>query len=227
MKPAPRDIARLAEAANDAKARLNITCVPLQGRRVRVPVRDPEGLVKTKALPLTRVILRSMQRSDLNLLAAYRKIPILAVRPAKIVYTEALTRSVYRKSRSDVLDMLENSDKPGAAEDRARVRSSRDRWFALVRDHYANFRANVWFEGLDRRGRGRVQMAAELPLMFGLGERGTWPDIAYLEPARRLDPSETPRARTGRIEPVPFLVAMPVHRYRSSTSGLQHDRRPT
>ena len=46
---ATRDANRLAEAANGAKARLKATCVPLQGRRVRVPVRDPEGLVKTKA----------------------------------------------------------------------------------------------------------------------------------------------------------------------------------
>ena len=209
-----RDIVRLAEAVNDAKARLKRTCVPLQCRRVRVPIRDPEGLVRTKALPLTRVILRSLQRSDLNLLAAYRKIPILAVNPAKIVYTEALTQSVYRKSRADILDMLENSGQPGAAEDRARVRATRDRWFALVRDHYANFRANVWFEGLDRRGRGRVQMAAELPLMFALKERGTWPEIAYPEARDGSAPGEPARARAGRVDSVPFLTTVTISRYR-------------
>ena len=212
---ASRDIVRLAETVNGAKARLKRTCVPLQGRRVRVPIRDPEGLVRTKALPLTRVILRSLQRSDLNLLAAYRKIPILAVNPAKIVYTEALTRSVYRKSRADILDMLENSGQPGAAEDRARVRATRDRWFALVRDHYANFRANVWFQGLDRRGRGRVQLAAELPLIFALREHGTWPEIVYPEPRDELAPGEAPRVRVGRLEAAPLLTAVPVYRYRA------------
>ena len=211
---ASRDIVRLAEATNGAKALLKATCVPLQGRRVRVPVRDPEGLVKTKAVPLTRVILRSLQRSDLNLLAAYRKIPILEVKPARIVYTEAQTRSVYRKSRSDILDMLENSEKPGAAEDRARVRAARDRWFALVRERYANFRANVWFEGLDRRGRGRVQLAAELPLMFALGQRGTWPEIAFPEPTSGSGQGAPSRARIGRLESVPFLTSAAIYRYR-------------
>jgi hypothetical protein len=36
---------------------------------------------RAKAIPVIRVILRNIQRSDLNLLAAYRKIPILGAPP--------------------------------------------------------------------------------------------------------------------------------------------------
>lgn len=35
------------------------------------------------------MILRNIQRSDLNLLAAYRKIPILGAAPTTITYTRA------------------------------------------------------------------------------------------------------------------------------------------
>ena len=40
------------------------------------------GPSPTKAIPVIKVILRNIQRSDLNLLAAYRKIPILSAPPA-------------------------------------------------------------------------------------------------------------------------------------------------
>ena len=37
--------------------------------------------------------------------------------------------------------------------------------FTLVRERYQNIRATVVYARLDRRGRGRRQIAAEMPLM--------------------------------------------------------------
>lgn len=61
-----------------------------------MPVRGDDG--PTKALSVLRVILRALQRSDLNVHAAYRKMPMLAAPPRLTDYTRARTRSVYRKS---------------------------------------------------------------------------------------------------------------------------------
>jgi len=66
--------------------------------RVRVPVKDGHGGRVAKSLPLVRVILRELQRSDLSLLAAYRQIPLLTGRVERVAYTRA--RAVYRKDRA-------------------------------------------------------------------------------------------------------------------------------
>jgi hypothetical protein len=72
----------------------------------------------TKAISVIRVILRNIQR-DLNLLAAYRKIPILGAPPVSITYTRARTRAVYRNSIDELYEMLNTMEGPAAA-DRAR-----------------------------------------------------------------------------------------------------------
>src|SRR5882757_4116776 len=74
----------------------------------------------TKAISVIRVILRNIQRSDLNLLAAYRKIPILGAPAVSITYTRARTRAVYRKSIDELYQMLTLTEGPQAAADRAR-----------------------------------------------------------------------------------------------------------
>ena len=71
---ATSEILRRAKTVNTAKARFKAICTPLQRIRTRIPVKD--GSSPTKAIPVIRVILRNIQRSDLNLLAAYRKIQI-------------------------------------------------------------------------------------------------------------------------------------------------------
>jgi hypothetical protein len=126
------EILRRAEAVNAAKIALKQVCVPLQGIRIRVPVKGKAQA--TKAIPAIRVILRNIQCSDLNLLAAYRNIPILDSTPASITYTRANTRAVYRKTIDDLHEMLANLDGPTAAADRARLMTlgRRETHLALV-----------------------------------------------------------------------------------------------
>ena len=75
-------------------------------------------------------------------------------------------------------------------------------------------RANVWFNGLDARNRGRVQVSAELPLLYPLGRSKEIPEIKYPEAEEGTRP-ET-RQRTGKLEDTPFLETLPVFRYRPS-----------
>ena len=81
-----------------------------------------------------------------------------------------------------------------------------------MKEHYTNIRANVWFHGLDARSRGRVMVAAELPLLYPLGRSKDLPEIRY----PNAEEGSTPAAhhRTGRLEEQPFLDSLPVYRYR-------------
>ena len=205
-----------AEAVNEAKARLKAVCAPLQNARVRLPVKDGQGGQVVKSLPLVRVILRELQRADLNLLAAYRKLPILTGRVERVAYTRALTRAVYRKPRDAIRAMLEASLRPAAIEDLERLQRLpvNVTHLALVKERYTNIRANVWFDGLDNRNRGRVQVIAELPLLYPVGRSRHPPTIDY--PTAEDLARTAPKPRAGKLEDTPFLATLPVYRYRPS-----------
>ena len=161
-----------------------------------------------------RVILRELQRSDLSLLAAYRKIPILTGRVEARRLHRARTRAVYRKDRAAIAALLDGQTAPAP---RTIWRDcsacpQRETHLALVKEHYANVRANVWFNGLDTRNRGRVQVSAELPLLYPLGRSKEIPEIKYPEAEEGAPPEA--RQRAGKLEDKPFLETLPVYRYR-------------
>jgi hypothetical protein len=207
------EILRLAAAVNVAKADLKKICAPLQGIRIRVPVKGETS--PTKAIPAIRVLLRQIQRSDLNLLAAYRKIPLLSAPPASITFTRANTRSVYRKAIEEIDEMLMNLGGPTALADRGRLATldRRETHLALAKERYRNIRANVLYAHLDARGRGRIQIAAELPILYPRGRRAETPKIRF-PPA--VDAQTPLRPRLQKLEAQPFLSALPVYRYARS-----------
>lgn len=211
---ASAEVLACAEQLNEAKAEFKALCAPLQRVRMRVPVRGEEG--PTKAISVLRVILRALQWSDLNVHAAYRKVPILAAPPRLIAYTRARTRSVYRKSVEEIATTLMNYEGPDASRDRARLASlsPRETHLALVREHYENIRANVAYTRLDKRGRGRVQLPAELPLLCPKGKDFEAPEVRF--PVAEPPLAEVPlKRRALEIEQEPFLRSLPVHRYAS------------
>jgi hypothetical protein len=206
------DILRKAQAVNKAKEEFKALCAPLHRVQVRIPVKGENS--PTRAVSAMRVILRNIQRSDLNLLAGYRKIPILGAPPATVTYTRANTRSVYRKSIDEVADLLQNLNSPAAIADRERLESldRRVTHLALVKERYQNIRANVLYARLDAKGRGRIQIAAELPLIYATGRRVSAPDVHF----PHTDTSPNPkRVRESKLEGLPFLASLPIHRYRA------------
>ena len=207
---ASSDLLRRAEAVNTAKMELKAICAPLQRIRIRVPVKGDAQ--PTKAIPAIRVILRNIQRSDLNLLAAYRKIPILGAPPASVTYTRANTRAVYRKTIDEISEMLANLEGASAIADRSLLLTlkARETHLALVRDRYQNIRANVLLARLDVRGRGRIQISAELPLIYATGRRAEHPEVHFPAVTDELQPR---RKRQSQLETHPFLRSLPVYRY--------------
>lgn len=205
------DTLKRAAAVNAAKAKFKDLCTPLQGIRVRIPVKG-EGS-PTRAIPAIRVILRNIQRSDLNLLAAYRKIPILGSPPTTVTYTRANTRAVYRKTVEEIVEMLENRHSPAAIADRELLANldRRITHLALVKDRYQNIRANVLYSRLDPKGRGRIQISAELPLIYAIGRRSEPPEVRFS--AETEDTPKPKRVRSSKLEAEPFLRSLPVYRY--------------
>jgi hypothetical protein len=206
------DVLKRAEAVNTAKAAFRAIATPLKQIRMRVPVKGDDG--PTKAISVIRVILRNIQRSDLNLLAAYRKIPILGAPPVSITYTRARTRAVYRKSLDELYQLLAPMEGPEAAADRARLSTlgPKDKYLAVTKSHYQNIRANITYSRLDTRGRGRVQLAAELPLLYTAGRWPTPPEVNYPAPADEFA-KQPRRVRESALEAAPFLESIPAYRY--------------
>ena len=210
---ASSNVITCAERVNAAKAAFKAVCVPLQRMRTRIPVKGEGG--PTRAIPVARAVLRALQRSDVNLQAAYRKIPILMAPPRSVTYVRASTRNVYRKPLDEIAAKLADFSGPDAAQDRetlARI-SRTDDFVALVTDHYDNIRANIVYERLDKRGRGRVQVPAEIPLLYAQGRNPTPPEVEFPPAAKEgADPSRQPRR--SKLESEPCLTTLPVYRYR-------------
>jgi hypothetical protein len=87
------------------------------------------------------------------------------------------------------------------------------KYLALTKAHYDNIRANITYSRLDSRGRGRVQLAAELPLLYTAGRWPTPPEVNYPAPADE-NVEKPRRVRESEIEAEPFLVSIPAYRYR-------------
>jgi hypothetical protein len=213
------DLLKLGQSVNELKADFKAVCTRLSQVRVRVPVKGEEA--PTRAIPAIRAILRNIQRSDVNLLAAYRKIPILKTPPVLITFTRAFTRAVYQKSVDEIYTMLLTSEHPQASADRVRLQTldPRETYLALVMQRYRNLRANVFYARLDARGRGRVQLAAELPILYAK-DRHEAPEIRF--PEADSTTATLTRTRRLKIETTQFLDSLPVHRYNVPT---RHGRR--
>jgi hypothetical protein len=212
------DIMKKIKIVNAAKLEFKTVCTFLHRIQIRVPLK---GGSSTTPIPLTRVLLRSIQRSNLNLLSAYRKIPVLDAPPSTITYTVARTRAVYRKKIGQIEDMLTERGHPNAARDRNKLAElpPHETHLALAKERYVNLRANVRYARLDPRGRGRAQFAAELPLTFVMRSKDPAPAVNF--PAATADKPASPRHRQRIIEDAPFLDSLPVYRYITHTvTGL-------
>jgi hypothetical protein len=208
------EIVRRAQAVNSAKAQFKAMCTPLYRIRTRIPVEGEHS--PARAVAVIRVILRDLQRSELNLLAAYRKIPILESVPKTVTYTRANTRSVYRKTIAEIHALLNRREGPTTAGDRERLAllDRRETHLALVKERYQNIRANVLYAHLDTRGRGRLQLSAELPILYPKGRRTEPPQVRF--PLRERDTTLLPRRRQTKLELEPFFQSLPVYRYAST-----------
>jgi hypothetical protein len=130
---------------------------------------------------------------------------------ASITYTRAMTRAVYRKSIEEIYTLLLTKKGTAASADRARLKtlSPRETHLAFVKERYQNVRANVLLHRLDTRARGRMQIAAELPILYLKG-RYEAPVVTFPAPDADNAPQ---RERESKLQDERFLQTLPVYRY--------------
>jgi hypothetical protein len=88
----------------------------------------------------------------------------------------------------------------------------KDKYLALTKAHYDNIRANITYSRLDSRGPGRVQLAAELPLLYTAGRWPTAPEVNYPAPVDELA-NQPRRTSQSELEAEPFLQSISAYRY--------------
>jgi hypothetical protein len=207
----PSRVIVLAERVNEAK--LAMKQVWADAQTVKYPAVSVVDDASAVRVPLPRLVLRRIGRAQLNLMAAYRKVPILPMRPVRVVFACVLTRSVYRRTRRQLETMLQRFDPTIAEKDLKTLAASDVKDAALVGKRYPNFRANVWYDGLDANGRGRVQIRAELPMLYPLGRSRRRPEVIYPPPDAAQRSEEDLRLRKAGVESEPFLPLIGAHRY--------------
>jgi hypothetical protein len=76
-----------------------------------------------------------------------------------------------------------------------------------VKERYRNIRANVLYTRLDPRG--RIQITAELPLMYAVARHALPPEVHFPPPDTEI-PNQPRRTRSTQVEDRPLLQSLPV-----------------
>ena len=204
-----------AHIVNFEKIALKALCGLIKGKRMRVQVKDGQGGYKLENKNLVRVILAHIQESDINLLAAWRTIPILKAQPKLIAFSATQSRAVYKKEKEEIKQMLDDSRDVRARDDLGIIRSMKDSHFALAMPRYPRYRANVKYVGLDKQNKGRTSLTVSLPILYS-GERlKEAPNVKF--PRDKAESSV--RKRRASISEQPILASLPVHRYKERVNA--------
>jgi len=161
------------------------------------------------------VAMRRMGAARLNLKQAYRHIPLLEQRPIKIGFTWSRQgRAIQRTSVAAARRLLEQRvETPQIRLEMQRLAEvGNDELLARVRSVCPHLRANIVFADLGGSRVSRRLMQAPLPILVPLNVGNQLPDFV----AVASEPPVGPRLRRAdvRIEDVPFLPSIRVHRYR-------------
>ena len=188
----PRRLISDALIINRAKSEFKDALKSVAGKRVRVAVKDRHGKSVVEMKALSNVILRRIQSSSINVLAAYREIPLLEETPSSIRIMLTQTRSVPRKTAAELLGLLADRDDTLAAADRERLEAlDPNEYLVSPKERYPRMRAHVFYRRLDESGQSERQIVmAELPILYPIRQGTRPPDVT--RPAIRHVPRKHP-----------------------------------
>lgn len=157
--------------------------------------------------------MRRMGAARLNLKQAYRHVPLLERRPAKVGFTWSRQgRTIQRISVAEARRLLERrSETPQTRQELERLsRLPAGEPLARVRPVCPHLRANVVFGDHAQPSRRLIQ--TPLPLLVPLSEGQPLPSFVAVPP----EPVATSRLRRSdtKLEEEPFLILLQVFRYR-------------
>ncbi len=175
----PKRLISDALIINRAKSEFKDAMKSVAGKRVRVAVKDRHGQTVVKMKELSNVILRRIQSSSINVLAAYREIPLLEETPSSIRMMLTHTRSVPRKTVAELLNLLAGRDDTLATADRERLEIlDPNEYLVSPKERYPRMRAHVFYRRLDESGRPERQIVmAELPILYPIRKGTRPPDV--------------------------------------------------
>lgn len=164
---------------NRAKSAFKATMQPVARKRVRVTVKNALGEPTVALKNLSNVVLRRIQKSSINILAAYREIPILEETPYSIQLMQTRTRSVPRKTAAELLNLLADREDSLAAADRDRLEAlDPNEYLVSPKERYPRMRAHVFYRRRDPEGDpAREIVMAELPVLFPIRARVRPPEV--------------------------------------------------
>ena len=201
----PHPLLDQVHTVNALKARLKAVCVPLHRYRFPAPVRYPDGTERIVKRQLTTLILARLDRSDVNLLAAYRQIPVIPTIVRSLTHTHYFAQSVPRATVRSLIEQLEIQPSPLALQDLSRLRLLDPREHLVSpKARYARLRARASHPHTPRRD---TYVYADLPVLFLVTARSAPP---VLHPPRA--PARAESASDPRIEPDPVVHTLNYYR---------------
>jgi hypothetical protein len=197
-----------AHCVNAAKGELIVACTGLRGD-TSVKRFDQEGRPSRVKIHKHRLLLIALGRPNLNLFAAYRKIPILTGIPQRVRFGIQYGYSVQPIARENIAARLRRRHNVDSFEDLRKVdQLPRSETTLALRDNSRPYPfAGVLFEGFNGQGRSSETMSTAVPILYPAA--GVAPTVLY------AGPRSCPRTnRSGRkICPQQYLKTMRVHRY--------------
>ncbi len=221
----PRRIINDARVINRAKSELKDAFRAIAGKRVRTTVKDELSNDTVTVKELSNVILRQLQRSSLNLLAAYREIRALDETPQSIHFMQTLTRSVPRKTAAALLMQLRGRDDALAIADRERLKAlPPNEYLVSPKAPYPRMRAHVFGRKLDADGKpARRIVLAEVPVLYPINKRTRPPDL--IKPAIRGKARKHPKSYIEEDEYVRTLHYRRMQEGHRSYATTQNNKR--
>ncbi len=217
----PRRLIHQAKRINRAKDELREAIAPVANRRIRIPGKDATGKRTVLVRELTTVILRQIQSSSVNLLAAYRELPIIDEPVDELSFMLTRTRSVPRQTVHWLRGKLGADPSPLAIADLDRLANlDANEYLVCPKAYYLRMRAHVFMRRLvhhpkkaNERIRARRIISADLPILIPM--TATTPDPIIIEPkpaatGRRHPPSRIEAEKT--VESLHFYRMRPAYR---------------
>jgi hypothetical protein len=202
--------AKVVTAANDvnsAKHGFQAACAGLRGIVYsRLPNCNQPGRSIRTGLS---VVLERIDRPNLNMFAAYRKVPILTGIPRRVGFSVNNAHTVYPTQRDAIVNRLRRRVDAESMDDLGRVQKLPE--FETTLALLTNFRtypyASVSFDGFNAQGRCHSGMLTGLPILYIAA--GATPTVSYA-PAKSGPPR---KCSVREVCPDQYLKTMRVHRY--------------
>jgi hypothetical protein len=225
------------QGVNRAKDAFRDALKPLSGKTMRVSVRHADGSSERVMRELITVMMRRLELARVNVLAAYRHIPVFDEQVRTLRFNHVTSKSVEKKTAEQLIDMLANSHESTAGEDIARLRQiPEDEPLSRRKSGYDRVMARITAARRyqhEESGRMRYymqQIPAELPVFFPM--HPSWPEPEINKPSFERYPrtkenqrQKKARGRLPALEDEAFITTWDFRRKREPYRSIEKEER--